>query len=386
MKFFEQNSKPFDHYAKMRKEAPVYFNPERNVWEIYRYNDIKAVLGDHHNFSSEIFNYIGKPELQTMLAMDAPRHTKFRKLLAVAFTTKMVKAQEPHIRELTDELIDKAIKKGEIDILKDVAYPVPSNIIGTMLGVPRSDVDLFETWAVQAFTVGESVLQRKMPSDVVLAGVKQLTDYLAAFAIERRANPRDDLISALALAEVDGEILTIEEISNTGKLLLVAGFDTTKLLIGNSMHILLQDQDMMAQVRDDPNLFDDFVEEVLRFTSPFQFVSRIAICDVEIGGQLIKKGEWVMAFLGSGNRDAEFFEDPDSFDMRRSPNRHFGFGYGIHLCLGAPLGRLEAKIAVLEMLRRLPNLRFNPDKPVAWIEHNILQFGLTSLPVLFSAG
>lgn len=386
MIFIEQKFPPFDYFAKMRETAPVFFNLERGVWELYCYNDIKAVLGDPATFSSAVFHALGYPELQTMVGMDAPRHTKFRKLLSVAFTSKMVKAQAPHIYKLTDRLIDKILGKGEVDILKDIAFPLPSSIIAVMLGVPQSDVDLFEAWAVQAFSVGEHVMQRKPPPVSALEGVKQLTDYLAEFAIKRRADPQDDLMSALAMAEVDGERLTIEEISNTGKLLLVAGFDTTKLLIGNSMHILLQDQEMMAQLRSDPTLFDDFVEEVLRFTTPFQFATRIATRDVEIGGQLIKKGQWVMAFLGSGNRDAAVFENPDSFDMRRAPNRHLGFGYGIHLCLGAPLGRLEAKIAVEEMLKRLPNLRLNPDKPVAWIEHNILQFGFTSLPAIFSAG
>mgnify|MGYP003384644572 CR=1 FL=1 len=401
MTFIERDLPPYPHYSKMRENDPIYFNSTRKLWEIYRYKDVQTVLSDPLTFSSEFFHAIGKPELQTLNAMDPPRHTKFRKLLAVAFTSKIVAAQEQNIRKVISAQIEKVkysgeigkvisaqIEKvkysGEIDLIADLAFPLPATIIATMLGVPPNDIEKFKEWGFHAFKVAESALQNLSPSQQALDGVKQMTDYLSEFACLRRDSPAEDLISALSCAVVDGESLTKEEIANTCKLLMVAGTDTTQLLIGNSMHLLLQAPELKQQLTQNPELLDGFIEEVLRFATPFQHSARIATRDVELNGHLIKRGQWVVAFLGSANRDPEAFANPENFDITRSPNRHLTFGYGIHFCIGAPLGRLETKVAIMALIHAFPELRLNPAKPVRFIQDNILQFGLRSLPAMFS--
>lgn len=385
MKHLEQDATPYPFYAEMRSRAPVHFDPELGMWQVFRHRDIQTVMGDPAAFSSELFQATGRPELKTIAVMDPPRHTALRRLLTKAFTAKLVAAQAPNIRAVTSGLLNKVVERGRIDIIKDMAFPMPALVIAGMLGLPRSDTDQFQLWAPCAVEVAESTMRRKEPAQQSLEAVRQMSDYLAAVAIDRRKDPGEDLISALAAATIDGEPLTIEAISNACKLVTVAGFDTTRLFIGTAMHMLLQHHEARAQLQADPRLFDSALDEALRYCAPFQFLTRIATRDVELGGQQIRAGQWVMVFIGSGNRDEEVFPEPDRFDITRTPNRHLSFGHGIHYCPGAQLGRLEAKTAVNTMLQRLPGLRLDPDAPATRVAAN-LQFGFSAMPALFEPG
>lgn len=382
MELFEKNADPYPFYRDMRDREPVRFHPEKRFWEFFRYQDIQTILRDPASFSSELFHAIGKPELQTMVMMDPPRHTKMRALLAKAFTMKMVNAQAAGIAAITNELLDAVLDKGEIDLAQDLAFPLPAGIIGGMLGLPKKDIIRLKNWAIAAVQVAETTMRAGVPSEQLLASVKEMTDYFAEIAQERKAHPGEDLISALVQAEVDGEHLSIEEISNTCKLTAVAGFDTTTIFILNALHILLQQEQLKDQVLADPALLETFLEEVLRYAPPFQSFARIAKRDVEVGGHLIKAGQWVVTYNASGNRDEAAFENGEEFIPTRSPNRHLSFGHGIHFCLGAPLGRLEAKIAIPAIFARLPKLRLNPQQPGVRLGVSV-QFGFSSLPAIF---
>lgn len=374
---------PYPHYAKMRATSPVFFNEERNVWEIYRYHDIQAVLGDPATFSSDYYTAAGRPELQTMITMDPPRHTQFRKLISKAFTTKMIAGMEPRIHAIVRQLLDAIADKGKMDLMKSFAFPLPVTVISEMLGTPAEDRDKFKAWADPAVEIAELAMQGLPPQPYMMQAVRELTQYLEELAAERRRHPKEDLLSALATANVDGESLTIQEIGSTSRLLLIGGYETTTTLIGNSLYLLMQDQDAQARLRVSPTLYEPAIDEVLRHSTPFHFFARIAKQDVELGGQLIKAGQQVVVFYGSGNRDPEAFPDPDKFDITRTPNRHLSFGYGIHYCLGAGLARLEAKIAIDAVLHRLPDLRLDPDKPAERLQSAVM-YGFRHLPVRFT--
>jgi cytochrome P450 len=367
----------------MRTDSPVFFNVERNVWEVYRYHDIQTVLGDPVTFSSDYYGAAGRPELQTMVSMDPPRHTQFRKLISRAFTTKMVAALEPRIHAITHELVDRVADCGRMDVISDFAFQLPVTVICEMLGLPLSDRDRFKQWSVPAVKISERVIQGQAPEPYMLEAVAELMQYLETLAIERRRAPGEDLISGLATASVDGDSLSIQEVTSTCRLLLIAGFETTTNLIGNATYLLLSHPDALAQVRSDAGKLASAIEEAVRYHTPFQFFARIATRDVELGGQLIRAGQHVIVYNGSGNRDAAAFSDPDRFDIAREPNRHVGFGHGIHYCLGAVLGRLEAKVGITTLLQRLPDLRLDEENPVERLSSTVL-FGLHRLPVRFT--
>lgn len=373
----------YAHYAKMRAESPVHFNSERNLWEVYGYHDIQTVLGDPTTFSSNLHSDPVRARLQTMQSMDPPRHTQIRKLVSRAFTTKTVAALEPRILAITNELVDQVVGIGHMNIMTDFAFPLPVTVISEMLGAPSSDRDKFKRWSDLAVQGSEMTKQKQVPAPHMLDAVEQLTQYLDAIVVARRQEPRDDLISGLVAARVDGEQLTSQEINNACRLLLIAGYETTTNLIGNTMHLLLSHPDSLAHLRSDPELVPTAIEESLRHTTPFQYFSRIATCDVALGGKMIQAGQLVMVFNGSGNRDEAVFSEPERFDIARTPNRHLTFGYGIHLCLGAALARLEAKTAINTLLQRLPEIRFDEEKGVESAPSNMV-VGFHSLPVRFT--
>lgn len=380
----EMSPPPYPHYAKMRATSPVFFNSERNVWEVYGYHDIQTVLGDPTTFSSDYYSAAGTPELQTMVSMDPPRHTQFRKLISRAFTTKMVATLEPRIQVICHKLVDRVASAGQMDIMADFAFQLPVTVICEMLGLPITDRDKFKQWSIPAVKISERVIRGQAPEPYMLEAVAELTQYLEALALERRRQPGADLISGLATASVDGESLTIQEITSTCRLLLIAGFETTTNLIGNAVYLLLAHPDALAQVRADSELLPSVIEEALRYHTPFQFFARIATRDVELGGQLIRAGQHVTVFNGSGNRDAAVFSNPDRFDITRIPNRHLTFGHGIHYCLGAILGRLEAKVGISTLLQRLPDIRLDETATIERLPSVVL-FGLHKLPARFTA-
>ena len=369
---------PCQHYARMRAESPVFFNPELRVWEVYGYHDIQAVLGDAETFSSDI------SALQTMVTMDPPRHTQLRRLVARAFSAKLVASLEPGIRTITTELLDQAEKTGRMDVIADLASPLPVAVIAELLGLPYGDRDKFKQWSIPAIKAAEMELQGQTPPAELLEAVGELTAYLEGMIALRSKEPRDDLISGLATSIVDGERLTLEEMTSTCRLLLIGGFETTRHWIGNTVQLLLQHPESLARVRADASLLPSAIEEALRYNTPFRFFARIAKRDVMLGGQLIHAGQQVLTINASGNRDEAAFPDADRFDIARSPNRHLSFGHGIHYCLGAGLARLEARIAIETLLKRFPDLRLDetdPPEPLA----SVVLWGLTRLPVCLAS-
>jgi cytochrome P450 len=369
---------PYPHYAHMRATTPVHFNETLGVWEVYGYHDIQTVLGDAKTFSSDLSD--GK----MMVFMDPPRHTQYRRLVARAFTSKVIAELEPSVQAITDELLDRVEHAGRMDLVADLAFTLPVTVIAELLGLPAADRDRFKQWSVPAIRAAEMELMGQVPAPEFVQAVDELDAYLAELIAKRRDSPRQDLVSGLLAAEVDGERLTLQEVASTCRLLLIAGFETTANLIGNTLQLLLSHPKVLAQLVADPELLPTAIEEALRFNTPFMFFARRATRDVMLGGHLIKAGQQVMTFNASGNRDESAFPNADTFDITRAPNRHLSFGHGIHYCLGAGLGRLEARVAIATLLRRFSGLRLDERNAARPLESFVL-FGFSSLPVRFEA-
>lgn len=367
---------PYPHYAHMRATSPVHFNAQLGVWEVYGYHDIQTVLGDAKTFSSDLSD--GK----MMVFMDPPRHTQYRRLVARAFTSKVIADLEPGVQAITDELLDRVEAAGRMDLVTELAFPLPVTVIAELLGLPVGDRDRFKQWSIPAIRAAEMELMGQVPAPEFTQAVDELDAYLADLIDKRRDSPKQDLVSGLLAAEVEGEKLTLQEVASTCRLLLIAGFETTANLIGNTLQLLLAHPAALARLAADPELLPLAIEEALRFNTPFMFFARRATCDVMLGGHLIKAGQQVMTFNASGNRDESAFPHADTFDITRTPNRHLSFGHGIHYCLGAGLGRLEARVAIATLLRRFGGLRLDEQQPARPLESFVL-FGFSSLPVCF---
>jgi cytochrome P450 len=298
-----------------------------------------------------------------LLFSDPPDHTRLRSLVSDAFTRRAVEDLHPRIEQIANELLDAV--PDEFDLVSQFAYPLPVTVIAELLGVPIADRALFGAWARQLV----QIVSVDDPSQDVIDTANETVDafygYFRALASDRKAAPRDDLLSALVAAEIEGEKLTEDELLATCVLLLVAGHETTANLIGNGTLALLQHPDQLRRLRDDPSLAAAAVEELLRYDSPVQATARTTLTDMEIGGKRVGAGERVVLLLGSANRDAAHFDRPERLDVGRTPNVHIGFGGGIHFCLGAPLARLEARAAFAALLRRFPDVTLAGDD-VAW--------------------
>ncbi len=392
---------PFPMYAQMRQFQPVMPIPDVGLWLVYRYDDVKTVLHDWSRFSSDLsqmewegggaFAEMGQTQRgvnfgASIIGIDPPRHRKLRDLVQKAFTPRAVAAMEPRIRAIAEEYIDRALPAGRMDLVTDLAIPLPTIVIAEMLGVPPRDRAQFKAWsdkivaASDNMFLDEATLARELP--LQMAANEAMVAYFKDVLAERRAAPREDLISALIAAEVDGERLSEEDLVAFCVLLLIAGNVTTTHLIGNAVRTFLEYPDALARIRADMTLLPGALEEVLRFRSPVQTFFRTTKAPVELGGQTIPAGQTVFAVIGSANRDEARFPDPDRFDITREPNPHLAFGFGIHYCLGAPLARLEARVALATLLERLPNLARVDDTPLEPMR-SILLHGVASLPIEF---
>jgi cytochrome P450 family 109 len=359
----------FDWFARAREERPVVLDDRsgRRWWHVLRYEDVARVLTDHACFSNKVpdFEYIGLGD--TLIVKDPPDHRKMRSLVNLAFTPRAVARLTDRVAAMTQELLDRVRAKGELDIVADIAAPLPSRVICEMLGVPESDWADIGTWT--RFDASN----RPTP----------LRDYFRALLEERRRSPREDLVSALSTAEIDGQRLSERELLQFCVLLFFAGQETTKNLIANFFLTLSEHPEDQARLTREPALIPTAIEEVLRFLPPVWFVMRRAAEDVEIGGVRIPAGGMVMPWMASANRDAAQFPDPTRFDVAREPNRHLGFGHGIHFCVGAPLTRLEAAVALPMMLEQLKGLRVRREQPIG-IRAGIV-FVIGRLPATFEA-
>jgi hypothetical protein len=361
---------PYAVYRELREEAPVYWQPMMQTWILTRYEDNLAVLRDHAAFSSqrtraknalvqqlESYRLSSGPlgTTPTMLSIDPPAHTRMRSLANKAFTPRVVERSRPHIQEIAGELLDALPQPGSLDVVADLAVPLPMIVIAEVLGVPVGDRERFKAWSSDiAASLGgpfqpQDVLDRSRDASNAVA------DYFRDLIARRRGDPRDDLISALIAAEEQDDLLSEDELIATCILLLIAGNETTTHLIGNGMLALLRNPDQRLRLQADPSLVDTAVDEMLRYEGSVQMTSRIVDHDIEFRGQRFEEGQVVLLLLGAANRDPAQFPDPERFDVSRRPNRHLAFGQGIHYCLGAPLALAEAQIAIQTLLRRLPD-------------------------------
>lgn len=392
----EVHANPYPMYHRLRSEDPVHWSELMDAWILTRYKDAVAVLTDGDRFSAdrrqarnrfaqeaqrleEEFGPFGRT--QTMLTSDPPLHTRLRRLVSKAFTPRMVEGLRPRIQEIVDELLDAVEGSRRMDVIRDLAYPLPVIVIAEMLGVAPADRDRFKRWSDEIvltlngpFTPPED-LERARRSSIELA------EYFRGVIAERRKEPREDLLSGLIAAEEQGQILSEDEMLASAMLLLVAGNETTTNLIGNGMLALTRNPAQMRKLQDDPSLIQTAVEELLRYDGPVQGTGRVAKEELEIEGRKVTEGQVVFCVLGAVNRDPAQFENPDVLDITRQRNDHVAFGDGIHFCLGAPLARAEGQIAIATLLQRFPNPTLETQDP-PWGGSFILR-GLKSLPIAF---
>jgi cytochrome P450 len=396
---------PWPRYAALRESSPVHLDP-RGFWVLTRHADClellrsKASSSDGTNIAPDaqpdgLGRQRGRGQVTDEMAQamddnrpflfrDPPEHTKMRGLVSKAFTPRMVEGLRPRIEVLVDELLDAAFERGDIDIVRDFAYPLPIQVICEMLGIPEDDRDRFSGWsAVLARGLDPEFLQPEGALEERMSVVGAFSEYFFGLMEERRRAPGDDLLSQLALAEEAGEVLTEGQMLSTAILLLVAGHETTVNLISGGVLALINHPDQLARWRDDPSLTPRAVEELLRFVSPVQLTGRALLDDIELSGTTVPKGHYVLSVIASANRDPAAFDDPEGLDLSRAENRHLGFGFGLHHCLGAPLARLETAIALPRLLERTGSLEPLSDR-VTWRDNVVLR-GLADLPVHLSA-
>lgn len=346
---------PFGMYETMRSSSPLLHEPQTDAWLVFDYETAKWALDDHDTFSSRAAPPGGQP-LDWMIFFDPPHHTKLRGIISRAFTPRVIAALEPRIRELSRELLDRTIDKGEMDLAAEFSIPLPVTVIAQMLGIPLEDWEQFKRWSdailMLSDTIGGGDAAQRAARDMGVAKL-EMKAYLTDLLAERRKEPRGDLLSRLLHAEVDGQRLTFEEILGFFQLLLLAGNETTTNLINNAVLCFIDHPEQLERVRNAPALLPSAIEEVLRYRSPLQVVFRTTTREVQIHGQAVPAGKLVLLVLGSANRDRAQFADADRFDVARDPNPHLAFGRGIHFCLGAPLSRLEARIALTALLSRI---------------------------------
>ncbi len=342
---------PYDTYDRMRDRDPVHRMRLIDAWALTRYEDVDAVLRDHRRFlkddSSDIY--------RSMLNSNPPDHTRLRAIVSKAFTPRSVAGLHPRIQRIVGDLLDDLDGEDRFDLIEKFAYPIPITVIAEMLGVPSQDMDVFEDWSNDVSLVIEPYQTEEQESRVERAS-KELFEYFEGIMEQRRREPQDDMITALMNAEEEGDKLTHEELLGTLMLLLVAGNETTRNLIGNGMLALLKHPDQLQRLRDNPDLLDSAVNELLRYDSPVQLDGRIAHEDLEIAGTQIQAGERVISAIGAANRDPAVFTDPNVLDIGRREKSHISFGRGIHHCLGAPLATLEGRIAFSSLLDRFPSM------------------------------
>jgi cytochrome P450 len=383
---------PFPLYARARRECPVYAHPGLPIVSVFRYDDVQAILRDAATWSSRFppppgIDPAEMPE-PSMIGQDPPQHTRLRSLVNQAFTPRMIRQLEPRMREIARQLIDAALERGEVDFVEALTYPLPVTVIAEIIGVPAADREQFKHWSDRAVAnLGNALFAPPPPGRLqeVRQLFDQMGDYFAALADERRRTPRDDLLTGLVQAQYEGSKLTHEEMLRMLVLLLVAGNETTTTLIGNSVLELLAHPDELARLRARPDLMAPAVEEILRFSSPVQLDPRVATRDVEVRGFPVHKGQFVVSWIGSANRDEEFFPEADRFDFGRAENPHIAFGFGPHYCLGASLARLETQVALSTLLEKTRSFERTTRGPLP-LHPSIVFRGVTELPLRLVAG
>ncbi|KUI19571.1 cytochrome [Mycobacterium sp. GA-1285] len=377
---------PYTELARLRREEPVQKieipgipgQEGKPIVMVYRYDEAQQMLRDNETFSSAIIiqafgDVFGK---HVMLGMDEPEHGRHRALVAKAFSQKaLARWEDTLVTKIGNALIDRFADRGRVDLVKEFNFPYPTLIIAGLLGLPQDDYSQFQKWSISllSFTVNP---ERGREASMALA------DYFRPILGARRDQPRDDLISRLGAAEIDGQKLSDEEIFSFLRLLLPAGVETTYRALGNLLYGLLSNPEQLEALRADRSLIPQAIEEAVRWEPPLIMITRIATRDTELGGVHIPEGSSVMPVLGAANRQEERFPDPDQFDIFREAKANIGWGHGVHVCLGMHLARMEMRVALNLLLDRLPNMRLDPAAEEAYIRGQAFR-SPTALPILF---
>ncbi|MEE8164803.1 MAG: cytochrome P450 [Myxococcota bacterium] len=357
---------PYGYYRKLRQHAPVYWAEQADAWIVSRYDDVHSILTRPELFSSDAMGAVltgqrNRPatENRVVILMDPPNHTAFRNIVSRGFTPRRIAALEPRLRGLVADSMQKIRGGACFDLIAELAIPVPVTIIAELLGVETERLEDFKRWS-DAIIAAVSGSQRRAGSgdfSALAAPLAEYDEYFQRIIEEREREPREDLISVLVRAQDGESALRPQEIITFALTLLVAGNETTTNLIGNMVMLLLDHPGQLEQVRRDPRLIPNLIEETLRFETPLQFAFRRVRREVEIAGTVLPKDSIVMPLLASANRDERRFERPDEFDILRSDQGHLTFGFGPHFCMGASLARLEAQVTIEALLEELPRLR-----------------------------
>jgi cytochrome P450 len=383
---YEFHEDPYPIYRRLRAEAPIYWNDEIGFWAFSRHADVLAGFKDWEHFTNTGGISLEVGELSadstavlSILAMDPPRHDRIRALVSKGFTPRRVADLEPSIRALAVRYLERAREAGRMDYVADFAAKLPMDVVSEMLGVPESDRDELRGFSDTILHREEGV--RGVPPEGIAASGKLLR-YFVDVVAERRRRPGEDLASALCAAEVDGEKLSDKDIIGFLYLLIIAGNETTTKLLANAAYWLQKHPTVRKEVSEDHGLVPQWVEETLRFDNSTQLMARSVTADFDYQGHAMKRGQKVLLLIGSANRDEQVFPSPDAFDIHRDTSQHLSFGRGTHFCLGAALARLEAKVSLEELLRRLPDYEIDEAHLVRVHSTNVR--GFASVPMSFS--
>ncbi|MCC7360633.1 MAG: cytochrome P450 [Anaerolineales bacterium] len=390
----EVRADPYPFYRTLRTEDPVHWDEALGFWVLTRYADVarafqdprfsraQGLMAGFHRLPAaeqQIAEPVYHAFSQAMPYADPPYHTRLRGLVNKSFTPRVVERMRPVIQRVINDLLDSAAAMGGMDVIPDLAYPLPIIVIAELLGLPVEDRQRFKTWSADAFAVLGVV--RHSPDLMASAArsMAEMSDYILALSHERRLRPQEDLLTALATVAEAGDRLTHGELVANVSILLAAGHETTSNVIGNGLLALLCHPDQLQRLRDNPALAESAVNEVMRYDNAVQVVYRSTVDEVDFGDRRIGPGQLVNMVVGAANRDPERFSSPDVFDITRDEGKHVGFGLGIHFCIGAPLARLEIQMAFTSLLQRFPNLRLAAET-LEWQAHPTFR-GLRSLPV-----
>ena len=393
LKSAENIQHPFPVYRWLRDQAPVYWSESLTAWVVTRYADVVDVFGNPQTFSSDRFRRIDeryasqRPAVQAVAEVlghwlvfrDPPDHDRLRGLLQSSFTPKTLESSRERIQRTADTLLDRVVARGTMDFIREVAFPLPATVIAGLMGAPEDDLEAIKAWSDRLASYLGGAVDARDNFTEASAGVAALVRYFDALLRERERQPSDDLMTLMLRAEHQGDRLTHDEVVANCVLLLFAGHETTTNLLGNGLFHLLRHPAQAALLRADPSLLHHAVEELLRYDGPVPATVKIATEDRSWHGRTIRRGDMVMPFMASANRDPRQFPDPDTLDVCRAPERHVAFAAGMHFCVGAWLARLEARIVLDTVFRRLPDLEL-ASVEVRWKPMIFLR-GLESLPL-----
>lgn len=373
---------PFPAFAWMRRHAPAYFDERNGVWGITRYRDLKDISKDPETFSSAGGIRPNVPPIPMMIDMDAPEHQRRRRLVSEGFTPRRVRESEGWIRQICDQVLDRICERGECDFVSDIAAPLPLIAIGDLLGFDHTARDDLLRWS-------DDLLKGQGSSDPgamdrAIAAFTGYVGFITGVIGERRSTGKsDDLIGTLVHAEIEGDHLDDDSLIHESLLILIGGDETTRHVISGGMAQLLRHPDQMRRLGEDPTKLPKAVEEMLRWVSPIKNMARMATRDVELHGQLVRKGQKLLLLYPAANRDEDVFERPEEFDIGRSPNDHVAFGFGAHFCLGNQLARLELRVMFERLLERMPDIALATDDELPLRRANFVS-GIERMPVVFT--